>query len=123
MTKELDLSARLSELAALAEKEDWLYQAELRLADEFSAVATAFSQANPGTEIICENYIGPDSALRLSARSSLLRTIKTIEKSLDRLQALKPRYIVWDDVQDYFGPSNPAQTFFASEIVRRNLRT
>lgn len=122
MTKDLDLSARLSELAALAKKEDWLYQAELRLADEFSAVATAFSQANPGAEIICENYIGPDSALRLSARSSLLRTIKKIESSLDRLQALKPTYKVWDKVQDYFGPSNPAQTFFTSEIVRRNLR-
>lgn len=122
MTKDLDLSARLSELAALAKKEDWLYQAELRLADEFSAVATAFSQANPGAEIICENYIGPDSALRLSARSSLLKTIKTIERSLDRLQALKPTYKVWDEVQDYFGPSNPAQTFFTSEIVRRNLR-
>lgn len=122
MTENMDISARLAELAALAEKEDWLYQAELRLAEEFSAVATAFSQANPGMEIICENYIGPDSALRLSARSSLLRTIKTIEKSLDGLQALKPTYKVWDDVQDYFVPSNPAQTFFASEIVRRNLR-
>ena len=123
MTEDLDLCARLAELAALAEKEDWLYQTELRLADEFSAVATAFSQANPGAEIISENYIGSDSALRLSARSSLLRTIKTIEKSLDRLQALKPTYKVWEEVQDYFGPSNPAQTIFASEIVRRNLRT
>ena len=123
MTEDLDISARLAELAALAEKEDWLYQAELRLADEFSAFATAFSAANPGTEIICENYIGPSSVVRRSARSSLLRTIKTIEKSLDRLQALRPAYKVWDEVQDYFGPSNPAQTFFASEIVRRNLRT
>lgn len=123
MTEDLDVSARLSEIAALAEQEDWLYKAELRLADEFSAVASAFSLANPGAEIICKNYIGPESALRLSARSSLLRTIKTIEKSLDRLQALKPTYKVWDEVQDYFGPSNPAQTFFASEIVRRNLRT
>ena len=90
MTENLDISARLAELAAFAEN---------------------------------ENYIGPESALRLSARSSLLRTIKTIEKSLDRLQALKPTYKVWEEVQDYFGPSNPAQTFFASEIVRRNLRT
>lgn len=121
MTENLDISARLSELAALAEKEDWLYQAELRLADEFSAVATAFSAANPGTEIICENYIGPGSVVRRGARSSLLRTIKTIEKSLDRLQALKPTYKVWEEAQDYFAPSNPAQTFFATEVVRRNL--
>lgn len=123
MTKDLDVSARLAELAALAEREDYLYQAELRLADEFSAIATAFSAANPGTEIICENYFGPSSIVRRSARSSLLRTIKTIEKSLDRLQALKPTYKVWDEVQDHFGPSNPAQAFFASEIARRNLRT
>lgn len=121
MTEDLDLCARLAELAALAEKEDWLYQTELRLADEFSAVATAFSAANPGTEIICENYIGPGSVVRRSARSSLLRTIKTIEKSLDRLQALKPTYKVWDEAQDFFAPSNPAQTFFATEVVRRNL--
>ncbi len=123
MTEDRNISLRLAELAALAEKEDCLYQAELRLADEFSAVATAFSLANPGAGIICENYIGPSSVVRRSARSSLLRTIKTIEKSLDRLQALKPTYKVWDEVQDYFAPSNPAQTFFASEIVRRNLRT
>jgi hypothetical protein len=121
MTENLDISARLSELAALAEKEDWLYQAELRLADEFSAVATAFSAANPGTEIICENYIGPGSVVRRSARSSLLRTIKTIEKSLDRLQALKPTYKIWEEAQDYFASSSPAQTYFAAEIVRRNL--
>ena len=99
-----------------------MYQAELRLAEEFSAVATAFSQVTPGAEIICENYIGQNSVLRLGARSSLLTSIKTIEKSLDRLQGLEPTYKVWDEVQDYFGPSNPAQTFFASEIVRRNLR-
>lgn len=123
MTEDLDISARLLELAALAEQEDWLYQAELRLAEEFSAVATAFSAANPGTGIICENYIGPSSVVRRSARSSLLRTIKTIEKSLDRLQALKPTYKVWEEAQDYFAPSNPAQTFFASEVVRRNLHT
>lgn len=61
MTEDLNISLRLAELAALAEKEDCLYQAELRLADEFSAVATAFTAANPGTEIICENYIGPGS--------------------------------------------------------------
>lgn len=121
MTENLDISARLSELATLAEKEDWLYQAELRLADEFSAVATAFSAANPGTEIICENYIGPGSVVRRSARSSLLRTIKTIEKSLDRLQALKPTYKIWEEAQDYFASSSPAQTYFAAEIVRRNL--
>ncbi len=123
MTKELDISARLAELAALAEREDCLYQAELRLADEFSAVATAFTAANPGTEIICENYIGSSSVVRRSARSSLLRTIRTIKKSLDGMQAIKPTYKVWEEVQDHFGPSNPAQAFFASEIVRRNLRT
>ena len=121
MTEDLDISVRLSEVATLAKQEDWLYQAELRLADEFSAVATAFSAANPGTEIICENYIGPSSVVRRSARSSVLRTIKTIEKSLDRLQALKPTYKVWDEVQDYFASSNPVQTYFAAEIVRRNL--
>lgn len=121
MTESLDISARLAELAGLAEKEDCLYQAELRLADEFSAVATAFTAANPGTEIICENYIGPGSIVRRSARSSLLRTIKTIEKSLDRLQALKPTYKIWVEAQDYFASSNPAQTYFAAEIVRRNL--
>lgn len=47
-----DFSAPLSELASFAEREDWLYQAELRLADEFSLVATTFSQANPGAEVI-----------------------------------------------------------------------
>lgn len=122
MNEVRDVSARLSELAAYAEREDWLYQAELQLAEEFSAVAKAFSQANPGTEIICENYIGQDSVVRRSARSSLLRTIKTIEKSLDRLQSIKPTYKIWEQAPDYFAPSNPAQTFFASEIIRRDLQ-
>lgn len=116
-----DFSAPLSELASFAEREDWLYQAELRLADEFSLVATTFSQANPGAEVICKDYIGGDSALRLSARSNILRTIKSIEKSLDKLQGLKATYRFGEVGQDYFSPSNPAKTFFESEIVRRNL--
>lgn len=121
MTVVRDLSVQLSELATLAEQEDWLYQAELRLADEISAVATAFSLANPGTEIICKNFIGRDSALRLSARSSILRTIKKIENSLNRLQELRASYNVWAEFQDYFAPPNPAKTFFQSEVVRRKL--
>lgn len=117
-----DISAQLSELASFAEREDWLYQAELRLAEVFSLAATTFSQANPGAEVICKNFIGGDSALRLSARSSILRTIKSIEKSLDRLQGLKATYRLGEMAQDYFSPSNPAKTFFQSEIVRRNLQ-
>jgi len=116
-----EFSAQLSELASFAEREDWLYQAELRLADEFSLVATTFSQANLGAEVICKDYIGGDSVLRLSARSNILRTIKSIEKSLDRLQGLKATYRLGEVVQDYFSPSNPAKTFFELEIVRRNL--
>lgn len=42
MTTEIDISADLMQLAVFAEREDWLYQAELRLADEFSRVALAF---------------------------------------------------------------------------------
>lgn len=118
-----DISAQLSELASFAEREDWLYQAELRLAEVFSLAATTFSQANPGAEVICKNFIGGDSALRLSARSSILRTIKSIEKSLDRLQGLKATYRLGEMAQDYFSPSNPAKTFFQSEIARRNLQT
>jgi len=118
-----DISAQLSELASFAEREDWLYQAELRLAEVFSLAATTFSQANPGAEVICKDFIGEDSALRLSARSSILRTIKSIEKSLDRLQGLKATYRLGEVAQDYFSPSNPAKTFFQSEIVRRNLQT
>lgn len=38
MTENMDISARLAELAALAEKEDWLYQAELRLAGNRPAI-------------------------------------------------------------------------------------
>lgn len=117
-----DISAQLSELASFAEREDWLYQAELRLADVFSLAATTFSLANPGAEVICKNYIGGDSALRHSARSSILRTIKSIEKSLDRLQGLKATYSLGEVIQDYFSPSNPAKTFFQSEIVRRNMQ-
>lgn len=123
MTEKKDISAELTQLTEFAAQEDWLYQAELRLADEFSVIATAFSKANPKAEIICKNYIGGDSNLRLSARSSILRSIKSIEKSLDKLQGLKATYMIREVFPDYFAPPNPAQTFFQSEILRRNLQS
>lgn len=82
MTTKIDISVDLMQLAVFAEREDWLYQAELRLADEFSRVALAFAEATPGVEVICRDYIGADSALRYRARSSLLRSINSIEKTL-----------------------------------------
>lgn len=122
MTKN-DISAELTRLAEFAELEDWLYQAELRLANKFSVVALEFVEANPGTEVICKNYIGPESALRYSARSSILRSIKAIEKSLDKLQGLRTIYKPYENLPDYFAPQNPAQTFFQLEIRRRTLNT
>ncbi len=123
MTEKMDISVELTQLAEFAGREDWLYQAELRLADEFSVIATAFSEANPKAEVICKNYIGRDSSLRLSARSSILRSIKSIEKSLDKLQGLKATYMISEVFPDYFAPPKPAQTFFQSEILRRNLQS
>jgi len=117
------ISTELTQLAEFAEREDWLYQAELRLADEFSVVALAFVNANPGAEVICKYYIGAESALRYSARSSILRSIKSIKKSLDKLQGLRSRYTIKEDLPDYFAPQNPVQTYFQSEIAKRNLNT
>lgn len=121
MTAKQDISEELSELAVFAAKEDWLYQAELRLADKFSVIAVTFAKENSGAEFICNNFIGQDSALRLSARSSILRSIKLIEKSLDKLQGLKATFKIDEPFPDYLAPSNPAQTFFQSEILRRDL--
>lgn len=123
MTGNTDGSAELVQLIEFAEAEDWLYQAELRLADQISAVAVAFSKGNPGTEVICRNYIGRDSVLRLNARSSILRSIKSIEKSLDKFQGLKASYRIEELLPDYFAASDPAKSFFCAEIVKRNLKT
>lgn len=123
MTAENDISAGLMQLAEFAEREDWLYLAELRLADEFSRVALAFAQANPEAEVICKDYIGANSALRHRARSSLFRSIRSIEKSLDQLQGLRTMYKLGEPVPDYLAPPNPAKAFFESEIRRRHLKT
>lgn len=123
MTAENDVPADLRRLAEFAEREDWLYLAELRLADEFSRVALAFAEANPGAEVICKDYIGADSALRHRARSSLFRSIRSIEKSLDQLQGIKTMYQLGGPVPDYLAPPHPAQAFLESEIRRRQLKT
>lgn len=123
MTQGKGISEELTQLAEFAEREDWLYQAELRLAYEFSMIAMAFAEANPRAEVICINYIGTESALRHSARSNMLRSIKLIEKSLDKLQGLKATYPIKDAIPDFFAPPNPAQTFYQEEILRRNLQT
>lgn len=122
MTNEY-ISEELSQLAEFAEREDWLYQAELRLANEFSVVALAFVKANPGAEVICKHYIGAESALRYSARSSILRSIKSIKKSLDTLQGLRSMNTIKEDIPDYFASHNPVQTFFQSELRKRKLHT
>lgn len=123
MTAKNDISAGLMQLVEFAEREDQLYLAELRLADEFSRVALAFAQANPEAEVICKDYIGADSALRHRARSSLFRSIRSIEKSLDQLQRLRTMYKLGEPVPDYFTPPNPAKAFLESEIRRRHLKT
>ena len=123
MTAENDVPADLRRLAEFAEREDWLYLAELRLADEFSRVALAFAEATPGSEVICKDYIGADSAFRYRARSSLLRSINSIEKTLNKLQGLRTMYKLGETLPDYFAPQNPAKAFLESEIRRRNLRT
>ncbi len=123
MTEENDISAELMLLAEFAEREDWMYRAELKLAEQFSVVALVFAEANPGAEVICRDYIGAESALRYSARSSILKSIRSIEKSLDKLQRLRATYRINEVLPDYFAPSNPAQTFLKSEILRRNLST
>lgn len=112
---------QIAEFAEFAQREDWLYQAELRLAGEFSLVAQAFVKANPDAEAICKSYIGAESALIYGARSSILRSIKTIERSLDKLQGLRTTYQHRENLPDYLTPPNPAQTFFQSEMRRRNL--
>lgn len=88
MTSEKNISADLIELAEFAEREDWLYQAELRLAEEFSRVAVAFAEVNREAEVICKDYIGADSVLRYHARSSLLRSIKSIKNPLINCRGL-----------------------------------
>lgn len=122
MTSEKNISADLIELAEFAKREDWLYQAELRLAEEFSRVALGFAEVNREAEVICKDYIGADSVLRFHARSSLLRSIKSIKKSLDKLQGLRTMYKLDEDLPDYFAPPNPAKAFLESEIQRRNLK-
>ena len=121
MTTEQNISAELTQLAEFAEREDSLYRAELILAAEFSRVALAFAEANPEAEVICKDYIGEDSALKYSARSSLLRSIKSIEKSLDKLQGVGTIYKFGEAPLDYFAPQNPAKAFLESEIRRRNM--
>jgi len=117
-------SVRLSQLVEVAEfanHEDWLYQAELKLAGEFSLIAQAFVKANPGAETICKNHIGAESALIYGARSNILRSIKMIERSLDKLQGLRTTYRSHEQFSDYLASPNPAQTFFQFEMRRRNL--
>lgn len=114
-------SAELMELVQFAEREDRLYQAELRLAEEFSRVALAFAEATPEAEVICRDYIGTDSVLRHRARSSLLRSISSIEKALDKFQGLTKKHKLDQSLPDYFGPKNPANAFLESEIRRRDL--
>lgn len=119
-----EMSARLTQLTEVAEfaqREDWLYQAELKLAGEFSLIAQAFVTANPEAEAICKDYIGAESALIYAARISIIRSLKTIERSLDKLQGLKTTNQSNGLFPDYLAPHNPAQTFFQSEIRRRNL--
>lgn len=123
MTTTIDISTDLMQLEVFAEREDWLYQAELRLADEFSRVALAFAETTPGAEVICKDYIGADSALRYRARSSLLRSINSIEKTLDKLQGLRTMYKLGESLPDYFASQNPAKAFLESEIRRRDLGT
>ena len=123
MTTKIDISADLKQLAVFAEREDWLYQTELRLAGEFSRVALAFTEATPGAEAICRDYIGVDSALTYRARSSLLRAINSIEKTLDKLQGRRTMYKLGETLPDYFAPQYPAKAFLESEIRRRNLKT
>lgn len=122
MTSEKNISADLIELAEFAKREDWLYQAELRLAEAFSRVALAFAEVNREAEVICKDYIGADSVLRFHARSSLLRSIKSIKKSLDKLLGLRTMYKLEESLPDYFAPPNPAKAFLESEIQRLNLK-
>ena len=53
--------------------------------------------------------------------SSLLRSIKSIEKSLDKLQRVGTMYKLGETPLDYFAPPNPAKAFLEAEILRRNL--
>lgn len=121
MTTEQNISSELTWLAEFAEREDWLYRAELRLAAEFSRVALAFAEANPEAEVICKYYIGEDSELKYSARRSLLGSIKSIEKSLDKLQGVGTIYTFGRAPRDHFAQQNPAKAFLESEIRRRNM--
>lgn len=121
MTKDKDIFAELTQLTEFAEREDWLYRAELSLAAEFSRVALAFAEENPEAEVICKDYIGEDSELKYRARSSLLRSIRSIEKSLDKLQGVGTMYKLGESPLDYFAPQNPAKAFLESEICRRKM--
>lgn len=121
MTNERNGTAVLAELVEFADREDWLYQAELSLAAEFSAVAKAFAEANPGSDVICANYIGPESALRYSARSCMLRSIKSIDRSLNELEGIRPAYQPNKQWSDYLSPTSPAQSFLRAELIKRNL--
>lgn len=119
MAGKSNISAELALLAEFAEREDWLYQAELKLAAEFSTVAKAFAEANPGSEVICTNYIGSESVLRYSARSCMLRSIKSIDRSLNELEGVRPAYQPDKSWSDYLSPPNPAHSFFCAELAKR----
>lgn len=123
MTIKTKISAELAQLADFAAREDWLYQAELHLADEFSRAAQTFRLNHPGTEAICQHYIGPTSVLVYSARSSMFQAIRTIARSIDRLHGRGQTYQADDDRSNYLADPNPAQSFFRAEVAKRQLQT
>lgn len=122
MKAESDISAQLMQLAEFAKQEDWLYALEVRLASAFSLIAQALVAADPRAEVICSSYIGVNSALLRSARSSNLGAIKSIERSLDRLQAFRATSNQDRHLLDCFAFPNPAQTFLRTEIIKRKLK-
>lgn len=123
MTSENKISQELTQLAEFAAREDWLYQAERKLAVEISLLAQTFCESNPAAELLCQDYIGDKSFLVYKARCSIIQVIKTIGRSLNQLQGLSPTYHRSDDTPDYLADTNPAQAFLRAEITKRKLDT
>ena len=122
MTKNDENSDQLTLIINRAVAEDNDYCLLLRLGREFEQAAKAYSSKDQNAKFICENYIGPQSRLILEARRSVVHTMGSIGRDLNRLQG-KPIFPekLRRERTDWFSTPLPTQAFLASEFRKRNL--
>jgi hypothetical protein len=123
MLEEKNISAELQRLAKIASEEDQFYLATLGLAQRFEREAKIFGATSEAAAIVCRDFIGPTSALVLSARSGVASQMTNLIRELDRLQGKATQLMLAATGPNWFEHHQPTQAFLAAELLKRNLET